>query len=270
LEERKRKRIRHLVDLYYDVQEVRKAANNRLREISENIEEARESDEIRIEDYTELERALNKYIEDHLNPKHLKDLEKEIKRRLDKELKTVEIYTEFLRNIKGISMTLGAGLLSRLDSHKAPYPSSFWKFCGMHPEGARGRSRGEKIGYNPWMKTHVWKVGDSFVKQRTPKYRSIYDCAKEEEREKLNDPISDPKNCPHYEECFEELKEKAERAGREPKSPSCRGHIDNRARRKMVKEFLKDFWVEWRSLEGLEVREPYHEAIQDSKREAKA
>jgi len=312
LENRKRKRIRHLVDLYYDIQEVRKAADNRLREISKNIEEAREDDQIRIEDHAELEHALDKYIEDHLNPRHLETLEEEIQHRLDKELETVEIYTEFLENVKGISMTLGAGLVAYLDPEKAPYPSSFWKFCGMHPEGAKGRSRGEKIEYNPFMKTHVWKVGDSFVKQRTPKYRPMYDKAKVEENEKLNEPLDFPHNgsllstqspemkreemvelaegkgldvsdlkkveiakairtanaekCPDYEECMKDLKEKADRAGRSVKIPSCRDHIDKRARRKMVKEFLKDLWIEWRRLEGLEVRKPYHEAVQDSKR----
>lgn len=196
-----------------------------------------DDDEIWRSDYAELQTALTNYIEWNLKPGRLKDLEGEIRKRLEKELETVDIYTDFLEEIKGISATLGAGLLSRLDPHKAPYPSSFWKFCGLDPKGAKGRSRGEKIDYNPWMKTHMWKIGDSFVKQGTPKYRDIYDRVREEEREKLNDPISNPENCPMFEECMEEQIAKAERAGREPKDPACKAHIDARARRKAVKVF---------------------------------
>lgn len=32
------------------------------------------------------------------------------------------------------------------------------------------------------------------------------------------------------------------------------------ARRYMIKEFLRDLWVNWRKLEGLEVTEPYEVA----------
>lgn len=34
-------------------------------------------------------------------------------------------------------------------------------------------------------------------------------------------------------------------------------HIDNRGRRKMIKEFLKDLWVNWRQAEGLTVTEQW-------------
>jgi len=37
------------------------------------------------------------------------------------------------------------------------------------------------------------------------------------------------------------------------------GHRDRAAKRKMIKEFLKDLYAEWRKVEGLEVRVPYAE-----------
>jgi len=57
------------------------------------------------------------------------------------------------------------------------------------------------------------------------------------------------------------LRAKAKRLGRKPKNPPCREHINNRARRKMVKQFIADLWVKWRKLEGLPVSEPYAVAI---------
>jgi len=103
----------------------------------------------------------------------------------------------------------------------------------------------------------MWKIADSFVKQRTPIYRDVYDETKVKENIKLCNPLEDPKNCPQYTECAKRLKMKASRLGRASKKLPCKKHIDNRARRKMVKRFLSDLWLVWRSLEGLPITKPY-------------
>ena len=42
-------------------------------------------------------------------------------------------------------------------------------------------------------------------------------------------------------------------------SEESKGHRDRAAKRYMIKMFLKDLYVAWRTLEGLPVRKPYHE-----------
>ena len=45
-------------------------------------------------------------------------------------------------------------------------------------------------------------------------------------------------------------------------------HRHKAANRKMIKEFLKDVYVAWRTIEGLPVREPYSEEYLGKKHNA--
>jgi hypothetical protein len=149
---------------------------------------------------------------------------------------TYPIYI-WLNQIKGIGTILAANLLKTFDIHKAKHPSSFWKYAGLDVVDGKAprRTAGLKTNYNPQARTLCWKIADSFIKQRTPQYRPIYDNAKalylKRHKEKgctLNPPCKAPKK-----------------------------HCDFQARRYMVKEFLADFWTEWRKIEGLPVTPRY-------------
>jgi hypothetical protein len=228
-----RGRVRQLVEIFYDVQDVRIRSFNRLRQVGEVK---------------------------GVNPNILKKLEREMKTYILSWVKQQPIYAKFLCRIRGIGPILSAGIISWLDPAKADHPSSFWKFCGLHVEGGRAvkREKGKKLGFSVEMRTFAWKIADSFVKKRTPVYRRIYDEAKVRESEKLGHPEKDPENCPMYAECMKRLEEKARRTGKEAtEKPPCKLHIDYRARRKMVKRFLADLWARWREIEGLPVTEPY-------------
>jgi hypothetical protein len=227
-----REKIRKLVEIYYDVQDVRIRTANRLRTVGEV---------------------------EGVDPDILKRLENQIKNYIKAEIKNIPIVKNYLRNIKGIGVILAGALISFLDIRKTDHASSFWKYMGLHVKDGKAvkRERGSKIDYNPKLKPFYWKIGKSFIRAKTPFYIDIYYKTKQEEIKKLNNPIENPKNCPYYEECIERLKAKAERTGKEAKNPPCRLHIDLRAMRKMVKRFLSDFWVEWRKYEGLPVTPPY-------------
>ena len=83
----------------------------------------------------------------------------------------------------------------------------------------------------------MFQIGDSFIKQRTPVYRDIYDTEKARQIEKhLNG------------EC-----ERCNKLGRKDKP----GHPDAMARRKAVKIFLSHYWLEYRKLEGLPISKPW-------------
>lgn len=231
-----REALRQLVEIYYDVQDVRIRSFNRLRQVGEVK---------------------------GVNPDILKQLENQIKDYIAAEVKDIPIVKVFLKPIKGIGPILSGGLLAWLDPHKAPHASSFWRYCGLHVTNGHAikREKGKKLDFPLRLRTLTWKVAKSFVRARTPFYRDIYDEAKVIGNEKLRNPIQNPENCPLYKDCVAKLRGKAKRIGTNSKKPPCKLHIDSRAMRKMVKRFLADFWAAWRSLEGLPVSQPYAVAV---------
>jgi hypothetical protein len=54
---------------------------------------------------------------------HFKDMEK--------ILKKIPIYTEFLTGIRGVGPAMAGIIISEIDIHKAEYPSSLWKLAGL-------------------------------------------------------------------------------------------------------------------------------------------
>lgn len=170
-------------------------------------------------------------------------------KRLQNDLKQFEIWNGFLKDIRGIGPAMGGVIISELDPHAAPYPSSFWKYCGLDVVEGEGRSKrknhlvpkvyidseGNKkethgISFNPFIKTKLTGVlGPSFLRLGKNKYSEIY----YDYRNRLE---SNP---------FHEEKTKL--------------HKHNMAIRYMIKIFLIDLWTEWRKQEGLEVKKPYHE-----------
>lgn len=221
-------RIRTLIDIYYDTQDVRIRTFNRLRTAGKV---------------------------EGINPNLLKELEKEIREYIHTELKDLPLYA-WLRGVKGIGPILAGGLISHIDIAKADHASSLWKFFGLHVKEGKAvrRRKGEKLDFNIKMRTLAWKIADSFIKRKTPFYTDIYYEAKKLESEKL-------RNCAMRKECLRMLSGRARRVGTAPKQPPCKLHAHYRAVRKMVKRFLLDLWVHWRNLEGLPVSQPYAIAI---------
>lgn len=125
---------------------------------------------------------------------------------------------DWLLGIKGISGLLTAKLLALIDPAKMPTVSSLWHYAGYGgPDDVR--KKGKKSAWNHSLKKAIYQVGDSFIKQRTPKYRDIYDTEKARQLvlvESLH-----------------------------PKGTGIKGHADMRARRKMNQEFMKDLWVQF-------------------------
>lgn len=168
-------------------------------------------------------------------------------RHIKKVLEGFPIWTDFLLGIKGVGPLMGGVIISKLDPHKAKYPSSFWKFCGLDV-GPDGKGRGKytahleereytakdgttkiKMGltYDPWIKSKLIGVlAASFLKCKSPKYSQLY---------------ADYKN---------RLK------NRDPEDRPVIHH--KRALRYIIKIFLLDLWEVWRAQEGLPVPGPYH------------
>lgn len=168
-------------------------------------------------------------------------------RYIEKTLEDFPIYNEFLKPTKGIGPAMAGVIISEIDIQRAHYPSSIWKYAGLDvAQDGRGRSRkaehlidaeyiskdGEKkerksITFNPFLKTKLLGVlGGSFLKCKS----------------QYSDEYYNYKN----------------RLGNHPKYKDVsKGHRHNMANRYMIKRFLVDLYIAWRTIEGLSVAHEY-------------
>lgn len=168
----------------------------------------------------------------------------------------------FLESVKGCGRLMSAVIIAYLDPHKARHVSSFWKYCGLDvgPNG-RGRSRRKehlverqytdkdgkeatRMGttFNPWVKTKLRGVLAGCLLKAQGHYSEVYYNYKNRmenhavygiarDGEKLEDGTFIGKSKRH-----------------------------EMSLRYMIKMFLADLWVAWRTVEGLPVTVPYAQA----------
>lgn len=177
--------------------------------------------------------------------------ETEMFNRIGKILEDYPIFTQFLRDVRGIGPAMAGVIISEIDIKQATYASTIWAYAGLDVAAdGRGRSRKAEhlvtrkyidkdgkeaerqgITFNPWLKTKLIGVlATSFIRAGKNKYDTIYR---------------------DYKHRLENMPQHAEKS---------KGHRDNMAKRYMIKMFLIDLYAKWRELEGLEVRQPYHVA----------
>lgn len=105
---------------------------------------------------------------------------------------------------------------------------------------AAKRRKGQVSNWNSTLKTLCWKIGESFNKVSGPYQRKL-NAFKEQDQAKHPDVVES---------------DKKDRDGNKIRLYT-KGHIHNRAKRKVAKLFLSHLWRAWRELEGLPTREPY-------------
>lgn len=233
------KEARYLVDLYYSMQDYRKATANQARAASEDEEPF----------YTTA-----------LVLAHVDGVERAIKSALDKWTDQTEI-GRWAKSQTGIGPVLAAGLIAHIDPHKAETAGAVFRFAGMDP--TMKWNKGEKRPYNASLKQVVWKIGESFSRQRGKdsfyaeklRERKEYETAKNEAGEYASRAVEIMERKGYRKEtgAWKHLE-----AGQLP--PSM---IESRVRRWTAKLFLAHFWEKWRELEGLSVPLPYPIAHQD-------
>lgn len=156
---------------------------------------------------------------------------------LAKEVHKHPLWKHFLSQVKGCGESVAAVIISEFDIYKAPTVSNLWSFAGLAP-GKDRKVKGQKCPYNQFLRAKLCGVlGSSFLKCNSP-YREYYDNMKN--------------------------RLESEDWGTASKNPTDKkrlkaGHQHKAANRYMIKMFLKDLYVAWRTLEGLPVREPYQE-----------
>jgi hypothetical protein len=170
------------------------------------------------------------------------------------------LWNAFFKDVKCVGPMMAGICISEFNIFKARHVSSFYKYAGLdvvlkEENGeiiGEGRSvkrehmvkveyvnkKGENatrdsLTYNPFLKSKlVGVLGGSLMRKVSP-YRKDYDGY-----------LFRLQNSPKYSGDTKELKSRRQ----------------NMARRYIVKCFLRDLWVAWRTLEGLEVTEPYEVA----------
>jgi hypothetical protein len=154
----------------------------------------------------------------------LYETEKELYKRLDAWSRNHPLRTEYLNYVKGIGPVLASGIIAWLEEpiKKASHVSQIWSYCGLAPNQVR--KAGEKVNYNPRLKTFAWKIGQSFIKFKCFG-RKLYNSFKEQAKQKHPD--------------WTKL------------------HIHNYARKKVVKLFIASVWEVWRKMNNLPTTKPY-------------
>lgn len=214
-------------------------------------------------------------------------------KKIEKNLKTLlqrfAFYNEWLEGVKGVGPNHAAWVIGEIDiRHKAHTVSNIWQFAGMNPSDVLGQVSVEKSKYKPEIGevigtlpprqdggerlrvltstlirgdkmtkgflcpfnkrlrvALVGRLATSFIRATTPTYYAATFYRPYKARLENSDNITNHK-----------VKGKTEQ--RAWKDVTL-GHRDMAARRFMIKQFLKDVYVQWRTIEGLSVREPYAE-----------
>ena len=260
--------IRHLVDTYEDLQKVRIIEMNRARSLLYRkmlvlgymVEEKKEEeDKSRGKDWNDKKldeaikkaKAENKLTSQELEiidentkyAKKFKALETEVKNRFTPRIEEHQIWKDYLCNIKGIGVLTGARLICHLgDCSKFETISKLWAYSGYKViDGvAQRRTRGEKAMWNRRVKVLGYLIADVFVKHRT-KYRTM---------------IYDPERI-RLKQLHPEKEVSKDKWDGVHKTRWNDKHLDNIARRKMIKVFLANYWLFVRKMNGLPTESPY-------------
>lgn len=220
---------RYLVDLYYQIQDFRKATGNQLLAVSKTGEPS----SLINGTFTSMQRVENR-----------------IKKGLDYYSDSIAL-GQWAKSVVGIGPVIASGLLAHIDINKATSAAHIWRFAGLDP--TLEWKAGQKRPFNARLKTLCWKIGESFVKvSGNPEslYGRLYLQRKaleqqRNERLELADQAQDKlkkfkigKNTDAY---------KSYSIGKLPPA-----HIHARAKRWAVKVFLCHYFEEGCRLEGRE------------------
>ena len=171
----------------------------------------------------------------------LETLEKDIIKEMKKELENYPIW-EWLKPIKGINCATAAGLIASVnDIGRFECVGSLWSYFALDVVDGHAPRREKGKEYNKHLKGKsliLGIIGDSFIKQRTPHYRDIYDNEKIKQR-KLHPEAVPTGNKTGFKKKYTDM------------------HVHRMAIRKMMKRFIADYWVMDRQLNGFPTKPPY-------------
>lgn len=273
-------KIRNLVDIYYDIQELRIAIGNRICASfrTEDSKSDKEGDKIisalkseytRITDVYaamfnstgKITKAISatdnlKFIKDQISYKLVKryvdllDTEKDCVADIARVVKTHPMYEIFFEGARGCGPITAAVCIAYFDIHKARHVSSFWSYVGV---GVRVNSEGEYVAMSRRALIDQEYV-DAEGKTKTRKSLGY--------NSRLHDYFLGVfvSNCLRardgvYCEAYYDYKNRYQNRSDLKNASAERIHL--MASRQCVKVFLRDLWCSWRSYEGYTLSKPY-------------
>lgn len=236
---------RYLVDLYYQMQEYRKATANQCRSMEEEPHE-----------------TLAYFAWD------FEEREKQIKGALENFVKAQPV-GKWLMSICGIGPVISAGLIANFDINKVQTAGQMHRFAGLDPTCKW--EKGQKRPWNGSLKRLCWLIGESFVKvsgNEKDVYGKIYKLRKEYEQKK-NEAGDYAEQAKWKLENFKIGKDtEAFKWYSQGKLPPA--HIQERAKRYAVKIFISHLFEVWYELShGEKPPKPYAIAILNHAHEIK-
>jgi hypothetical protein len=242
--ENDRQAVRMLVRLRSDFQDMRKRMDNRLGRKADGTSQNVDERSFRVEDLENF-----KSIADTARGQ-----EHEIEKMLKKVLRRFQIYNQFLVNVKGVGEIAAGWIIAEYDIHKATTVSKLWQFTGLNPGEVQGKKRVEREdGEFDYVPSGDMVRGDRL----TPGHVAPFN---QKLRTAMVGVLADgfiKAQAPYAMDYYYPYKARLEQE--DNWSEESKGHRDRAAKRYMIKMFLKDLYVQWRTIEGLPVRAPYQE-----------
>ena len=257
-----------------DFQDMRKRMDNRLGRKADGTKQA-----LKEERYFSLEDVENF----NLIASTARQNEKQVEQMLKDILNRFPIWTEWLSKVHGIGEVAGAWLIGSIDIHQANTVSKIWQYAGLNPGMVCGKKRipikdykeadgeiiqiikqdGKEKDYVVLTNTMIKgdRPSPGFILPYNKKLRTVLMGIIAQNFIKSKSP---------YTKYYYDYKNRLENAKKPVDSPGTRddgklwcevskGHRDMAAKRYMIKMFLKDLYIAWRTMEGLPVRPPYAE-----------
>ena len=191
------------------------------------------------------EKTTQKIIDSAADPRyinlfnHIYESEEMAEKSIKEEIEGIPIWGQYLKKVKGVGVLLAGGLISFLDPayeekkhNSITYVSCFWQYAGLTPESKR--KKGEKLNFNPHLKSLCWKIGKQLLMAKNKGVRFY-----EEYKAK------DYRKHPELHKYDKDTKKGGAK------------HLHDRAARYLEKKFLLELWYVWRKLEGLPHPNPY-------------
>ena len=183
------------------------------------------------------------------------------------------LWLQFLKNVKGCGETMAAVLMSEINIERAETVSRIWQFAGLNPGQVRGKTAKGKGSERIVTTTETLIRGDKKTKGFLCPFNGFL-------KAKMVGVLAScflKAQAPYALEYYYPYKQRLESMdwGMASKNPVDKarpkaGHQDAAAKRYMIKMFIKDLYVAWRTLAGLSVRELYSEEFLGKKHQEKA
>jgi len=112
--------------------------------------------------------------------------EKDVLKYASKKMKDHPIY-EWLIDQRGIAATFAIILMGYIDIEKTETASGLWRLCGLAVIGGKAEKpkKGEKLAYNPHLKSRCYLLGESFLKANNTHWRAYYDDYKSRKQKEI-------------------------------------------------------------------------------------